>query len=265
MYSPANISKFIFLCGANKRENIISERRNALIEFSKLHLSDTEFFWLRMDLKDFFPSIHYNDLIPIVENWFNSSVIAWELNDDARELIRLSCFYKNDFLPIGYPSSPIISNIVMYDFDTTVNLKIAEGRFGNISYTRYADDLVFSTEIKGSCDEVKTEIITIINSSKNPKLETNYAKTKLGSSTGGSASVTGLKVCQNGHITIHRKHKDHIRLLLSLYKKNKLKREEYEALVGHLAYCHYVAPAFYSSLNKKYFKEISNLKKESLH
>jgi hypothetical protein len=44
LYLPANISKFVFLCGANKNPTAISERRKALIEFSKLHLPHTHFF-----------------------------------------------------------------------------------------------------------------------------------------------------------------------------------------------------------------------------
>ena len=41
---PSNISKFVFLCGANKTPTEISERRQALIEFSKKHLPHTHFF-----------------------------------------------------------------------------------------------------------------------------------------------------------------------------------------------------------------------------
>jgi hypothetical protein len=44
VYLPSNISKFIFLCGANKAPKEISERRKALIDFSKVHLPNTHFF-----------------------------------------------------------------------------------------------------------------------------------------------------------------------------------------------------------------------------
>ncbi|WP_115717624.1 retron St85 family effector protein [Gallaecimonas mangrovi] len=44
VYLPPDISKFIFLCGANKSQIEISERRKALIEFSKIHLPHTHFF-----------------------------------------------------------------------------------------------------------------------------------------------------------------------------------------------------------------------------
>ncbi|RNM06862.1 retron St85 family effector protein [Dickeya undicola] len=44
VFKPKNISKFVFLCGANKSLTEISERRKALIEFSNKNLSYTQFF-----------------------------------------------------------------------------------------------------------------------------------------------------------------------------------------------------------------------------
>jgi len=44
VYLPSNISKFVFLCGANKTPGEVSERRKALMEFSKVQLPHTHFF-----------------------------------------------------------------------------------------------------------------------------------------------------------------------------------------------------------------------------
>ncbi|MDO8267227.1 MAG: retron St85 family effector protein [Moraxellaceae bacterium] len=44
VYLPAMVSKFVFLCGANKSDGTISERRKALIGFSKSHLEYAQFF-----------------------------------------------------------------------------------------------------------------------------------------------------------------------------------------------------------------------------
>ncbi|MEW8348286.1 MAG: retron St85 family effector protein [Candidatus Thiodiazotropha taylori] len=44
LYRPKNTSKFVFLCGANKAENKISERRKALLNFSQTNLPHTQFF-----------------------------------------------------------------------------------------------------------------------------------------------------------------------------------------------------------------------------
>jgi hypothetical protein len=41
---PKNVSKFVFLCGANKPDGGISERRRALLSFAQKHLPHTQFF-----------------------------------------------------------------------------------------------------------------------------------------------------------------------------------------------------------------------------
>ncbi len=221
-------------------------------------------FFLKMDLENFFPSISFNDFIPILRTWHINNNAKWILDTESEDLIRRICFYKNDKLAVGYPSSPIISNIVMTEFDSKVSTLISDNKYGKVIYTRYADDLVFSTNKKGACSEIKEKICNLIQGTSSPNISVNHSKTKLGSSTGGSASVTGLKICSGGHITIHRKQKDHIRLLLSLYRKGKLDQKKEKSLLGHLSYCHYVAPDFYTNLSKKYFKEIHELRSKDL-
>lgn len=44
VFSPPNVDKFVFLCGANRDAQTVSARREAIIEFSKVHLPDTLFF-----------------------------------------------------------------------------------------------------------------------------------------------------------------------------------------------------------------------------
>ena len=218
-------------------------------------------YFIRMDFQNFFPSIKWNDFEPIVSNWYEKTKPDWELSNDAKNLIRQSCFYSNDLLPIGYPSSPVISNTVMFAIDDEIEKLLSDhNKYGKAIYTRYADDLVISTNKKNSSNHIYNAIANLLRQTDSPKLSLNPSKTKKGSSSSGSALVTGLRVCANGHITIHRKQKDHIRLLLALYKKKRLKQADEASLLGHLAYVSYVAPQFYSRLQNKYFKEINNLK-----
>jgi len=218
-------------------------------------------YFVKIDFTDFFPSIKWDDFSPILDRWHKSVSVDWEYNKEAENLIRNSCFYSGDILPIGYPSSPVISNIVMFAIDVDIK-KILDDKpkFGNVVYTRYADDIIISTDKKNVAKAILGEVEGIVQSSSSPTLSVNKSKTKIGSSTGGSAAVTGLKICSNGHITLYRKQKDHIRLLLSLYMKGNLNPKEHTSLLGHLAYVRYVAPEFYSKLQKKYFKEIYELR-----
>lgn len=164
----------------------------------------------------------------------------------------------------------------MYPVDLAIKEEIKEEKYGKMLYTRYADDLIFSTDKKGECRIFLKELRRIIKGIKSPKIEINECKTNTYSSSAGSAIVTGLRIANDGHITIHKKQKDHIRLLLSLYKKGILKNDDYDSykkgivkhdnyfsLLGYLAYVRYVDSAFYSKIQHKYFKEIDGIKKKS--
>ncbi len=240
----------------------VAYRQNiSTLDNAKAHKKNK--YFLKMDLKDFFPSITYKDFIPFVRDWHKSASVEWKLDKSSSDLIKVACFSKEGTLPIGYPSSPIISNIVMYHFDTAV-VKLTENvsKYGKVVYTRYADDLVLSTNIRGACKVLLKDMEHLITKTKTPNIIINKEKTVTLSSSSGSAIVTGLRVTSNSHITIHRKQKDHIRLLLSLLRKNNLEQNEYTSLLGHLSYVRHVDPRFYTKIQKKHFKEIYNLKQE---
>lgn len=156
---------------------------------------------------------------------------------------------------------PIISNIVMFQLDSKLRSLLDEkqAEIGNVEYSRYADDLIFSTNSKNVCRDILGLVESAIDECDSPKLFLNTTKTRLMSSSGGSAFVTGLRICSKGRITIHRRYKDHIRLLLSLMQKGLLKPEDRSSLRGHLSYIKHIDPAFYTKLCEKYFDATSSL------
>lgn len=132
-------------------------------------------YFLKLDFKDFFPSIKYTDLKPIILKYIKEKCSP--LNpEELLETIRLACFYKNDYLPVGYPSSPIISNIVMYEFDSKISEAIIDKSiYGNVVYTRYADDMTFSTDLRGACKDIEKLVKKTIKSLGSPKLQINIS------------------------------------------------------------------------------------------
>lgn len=216
-------------------------------------------YFLKLDFKDFFPSLAFDDLHPIIVKWLADNDVSLN-EEELSEVIRLTCFYKKDMLPIGYPSSPIISNIIMYDFDSFIHSALSsDDKYGEARYTRYADDLTFSTKKKGACNNIMTLVRNKLKKMSSPKLKLNNKKTTFASSSGGSALITGLRICHDGHMTIHRKYKDKVRLLLSLYKKEALDESDVHSLKGHLAYIRHVDGRFYTKMQSKYFKTIERL------
>ena len=88
---------------------------------------------INIDLKDFFPSIHYSDVIRAF------AYIGYR-TDVAHLLTRL-CTNGNNVLPQGSPASPALSNLVSLRLDKRLG-QLASNL--NCSYTRYADDITFS-------------------------------------------------------------------------------------------------------------------------
>ena len=88
------------------------------------------------DLQDFFPSINFGRIYGFfMKNKYYS------LNQRVAAIVSQIACHDNK-LPQGSPCSPVISNIVAQVLDVRLN-ELATGK--GCTYTRYADDLTFST------------------------------------------------------------------------------------------------------------------------
>ncbi|MNJ24090.1 reverse transcriptase [compost metagenome] len=97
---------------------------------AKVHLSCSTL--LKMDLKDFFPSIGIGWVINFFSGLGYSEMVAYSL-------AALCCNYGR--LVQGSATSPYLTNILLYKLDERLG-RIAS-KYG-LRYTRYADDLTFS-------------------------------------------------------------------------------------------------------------------------
>ena len=88
---------------------------------------------LKLDIRHFFDKITF----ALVRNF----VFPQDVFSDANAMLLSNLCCYRDRLPQGAPSSPAISNIIMRDFDNTVDRRCN----GNgIVYTCYCDDMTFS-------------------------------------------------------------------------------------------------------------------------
>lgn len=92
---------------------------------------------LNIDLKDFFPSISAARVRGLFIKYYNFP------KEVADTLTNLVC--HDGRLPQGAPSSPIISNVICFPLDKALMNFASKNK---CTYTRYADDLVFSTTSK---------------------------------------------------------------------------------------------------------------------
>ena len=100
-------------------------------------------YLLHTDIINFFPSITRRMLIYYFVKNINI-VRKLELTKDDIRFVLDVCLYKGKYLVVGSVASPTIANMVMYEFDNQLMNKLDEkGRF---YYTRYADDIIVSSE-----------------------------------------------------------------------------------------------------------------------
>lgn len=91
---------------------------------------------LNLDLRDFFPSVHFGR----VRGMLASS--PYRIDMTVATVIAQLCT-DDESLPQGAPTSPILSNMVCGRLDSEL-MRLA--RRYDCAYTRYADDITFSTD-----------------------------------------------------------------------------------------------------------------------
>ncbi len=116
-----------FIKRAGKDGPIINIRSNASPHIGKEYV-------INVDLKDFFHSITAGR----VRDMFTAAPFNYK-RDLASLLAVLTTWYNK--LPMGAPTSPVISNLVLMDLDSAL-IGLAEKH--SYTYSRYADDISFS-------------------------------------------------------------------------------------------------------------------------
>jgi len=107
-------------------------RKKNILQNAKRHLHHP--YMLKIDLKDFFHQIHKKRVF----NLFRSRLFGFK--DKLAHTLSSVLTYKSR-LPMGAPTSPVISNFVAMDLDIALDLW---SKMNGITFTRFADDMTFS-------------------------------------------------------------------------------------------------------------------------
>ncbi len=181
-------------------------QKNALLHVGKKKI-------LKLDIEGFFDHITYARVKNIV-------FYKEKFSEPIRILLSMLCYYR-DALPQGAPSSPAITNIIMYRFDEAV------GEFCNargVIYTRYCDDMTFS----GSDDFNQGEVIALVKAElKKLGLYLKNRKTVVVPAT-KRQTVTGIVV--NEKLNLTKQYKRQIRQ--EVYFIRKFGIESHLAQIG---------------------------------
>lgn len=216
-------------------------RSNAIVHLGKKYL-------LSLDILNFFESINKQC---VYEAFLNLGFI------DNIALDLASICTLNDKLVQGFPTSPLIANIVCLNMDNEIE-KLCT-KYG-ASYTRYADDISISS------NGLLPEISEIENILKSFQFDINSLKTKK-FIKGQNQYVTGLSISDSSYPRVPKAVKNRLRQELYYINKygyhshickihkfdeNKVSSSDTRSLVrktenrlkGMLAYIHSIEPEF---------------------
>lgn len=152
--------------------------------YTNAYIHKNKKYVLNIDLEDFFQSFHFGR----VRGYFEKNKEFMLQKNVATILAQLTC-YKGS-LPQGAPTSPIITNLICQILDMKI-LKLSKSY--KLDYSRYADDLTFSTNCKHFVDCYEEFYDKLKSEIEKAGFKVNTSKTRL-SYRDSKQQVTGLVV-----------------------------------------------------------------------
>lgn len=203
----------------------------------------------KFDVASFFPSIKLGNVVQFFSD--KTEFSDEEVRLFCRILLRKRKHEDTPFLSIGAPSSPMLSNILMHDFDQDLaDFCSARG----IVYSRYADDMTFSTRQKGVLFELSELLPTLLSKYPYGEFLVNSDKT-IYLSKRNSRRVTGLLITNDERISLGRERKRNISSMIHHFSLAQLDLASTLRLKGLLAFAKDVEPLFVARMQRKYGSE----------
>ncbi|WP_346843093.1 retron St85 family RNA-directed DNA polymerase, partial [Escherichia coli] len=243
LYSlPVHDASMAYMKGKGIRDNAAAHAGNQYL--------------LKADLEDFFNSITPAIFWRCIEM---SSAQTPQFEPQDKLFIEKILFWQpikrrktKLILSVGAPSSPVISNFCMYEFDNRIH---AACKKVEITYTRYADDLTFSSNIPDVLKAVPSTLEVLLKDLFGSALRLNHSKTVF-SSKAHNRHVTGITINNEETLSLGRDRKRFIKHLINQYKYGLLDNEDKAYLIGLLAFASHIEPSFITRMNEKYSLEL---------
>lgn len=165
-------------------------------------------FFLRLDIKDFFDCIREDVIRKFLIAYVSEEIENWDLVDLITDLVTI-----NGHLPQGAITSPVISNLIFRRLDIRIYRYCC--RYG-VTYSRYADDLLFSSASSILHKDFFTNKIRHILRSEQFDFKVNYRKVK---KCIGEISLNGFVVGEN--VRLSRTKVKKMNTIIHVFKKEK--------------------------------------------
>ena len=232
-------------------------KNTCALDALKEHQKNASKYFLKLDIKDFFPSCTSEIVFDSLNKIF--PICSW--TSDKQELLKQTiksyCFLNNR-LPQGAVTSPFLSNLTLLPYDVAIHdlLKRAETfKKQKYVYTRYADDLLISAKTPFNWKEITKLVKEILN----PNFTIKDNKTRYGTSTGRNWNL-GCMLNKDNNITVGHEVKEAwkrtmMNLIIRYSNGDIITKEEKQQIQGKLAYFKMIEPDYFEYLNRHYHQK----------
>ncbi|TBW33924.1 RNA-directed DNA polymerase [Azotobacter chroococcum] len=208
------------------------------------------------DLERFFDSITSD----LVRSALESAVTpVSDLTEHIDHILGLLTI--NGKLPIGYSTSPILSNACLLGFDERLASISKERQW---IYTRYADDIIISADDRQAIEGASEVIESCLAAELGDGFTLNPSKSKL-TTIGRKVKLLGLVILPNGAIAIDRDVRNKIESWLHFYVSDRSRlakifeeergegmEEGLQRLSGLVSYAYAADPSYLEKLRAKF-------------
>lgn len=224
----------------------------SVLTAAQAHIN-SKFFFLT-DIKSFFPNINENDVTRVL-NRDKSLIPISDFENYISVVTKLTT--NNNTLPIGFPTSPQLSNGLLFEFDNALE-SFCQSR--SLIYTRYSDDIIISSKEKSQLIDLKDIVQQKLHEFASKELFLNEEKTYI-THIGNKVKILGLVITTDGRITVDAKYKKSLETILHFYSTDKSRYEDYlerefegkeRSIFGLFHYVKSTDPTYLSKLQKKY-------------
>jgi RNA-directed DNA polymerase len=193
----------------------------SLVDNIKPHQQNESRVFYNVDLSDAFGNTQPHDLLRVLGRFVPSQFQAYIF-----DMVLDNCFdEKIRGLPQGAPASPLLFNISCLDMDEQLGEYCTEN---DIIYTRYVDDLTFSTKDGASLNSTHRRHLRKIIEERPGSIIAHH-KSQLYSLDKGPITVTGVSLYPDGHIGPSPKILDNARVLFEeiIHNKPSQRKDKY--------------------------------------
>jgi len=217
-----------------------------------VHSESRAFF--QTDIEHFFESLDRE----LVRSTITRSEYAVPISDIDSYIDRIiDLTTVNGAVPIGFSTSPPISNACLNYFDNDLETHCVN--LGLI-YSRYSDDIVISSQSRESIINIHEVVSELLLRHFNGALKLNKEKTKI-TGIGRKIKILGMVILPSGKMTIDMDLKSRIEVRLHFYVHNREKflnlvdnnmQGGIKQLAGYINYVHSVDKPYLDKLRRKF-------------